>query len=261
MSKHGKKILVVGDPHARPECDNRRFTALANFIVDKQPDEVVIIGDMADMGSLSHYDKGTVRAEGKRYSDDVAATRDAVARLMTPINAEVQRRVSSHKKRWAPKMHITLGNHEARISRAANESPALYGHLSIADLGYHAAGWNVVPFLEPLMIDNICFQHYFTSGLMGRPISGDNHAATLVKKNFMSSVAGHSHLRDYWETADAVGRKRFGLVVGCFDEGDHEYAHGTQHKWWSGLTMLHEVNNGTAEPAFFSTGYVLDKYL
>ena len=256
-----KKILVVGDPHARPEESNDRFTALGNFIVDKKPDEVVIIGDMADMGSLSHYDKGTVRAEGKRYADDVAATRDAVAKVMKPVNERVNQIIANKKKKWQPKFHITLGNHEHRIDRAANESPSLYGHLSIKDLGYHDAGWNVVPFLVPLMIDNICFQHYFTSGLMGRPISGDNHAATLVKKNFMSSVAGHSHLRDYWETADAVGRKRFGLVVGCYDVGGHEYAHGTQHKWWSGLTMLHEVDNGTAEPAFYSTNYVMDKYL
>lgn len=254
-------ILVIPDSHARPEQDNSRFEALGNFIADKRPDIVVNIGDMADMGSLSSYDRGMVSAEGRRYADDVEATREAVSLIMAPVNREVNKRVANRRKRWYPEFHLTLGNHENRINRACNETPSMFGHLSIEDLGYHEAGWNVVPFLKPLVLHEIAFQHYFTSGVMGRPIGGVNHARSLVAKNYMSSVAGHSHLRDFYEDVDAIGRKRFGLVVGCYDEGPHGYAAATQHRWWSGLTMLHDVHNGSAEPAFFSLDYVKREYL
>ena len=119
----------------------------------------------------------------------------------------------------------------------------------------------MVPFLAPLVIEGICFQHYLPSGPMGRPTSGVNHARTLVIKGLQSVVVGHSHQRDFWETTRADGQKMFGLVVGCYDEGLHEYAKGTQHNWWSGLCMLHEAHDGSAEPAFYSTDYVLEKYL
>ena len=50
-------LLVIGDPHAHPDYDNKRFTDLGRFIVKSRPDIVVCIGDMADMPSLSMYDK------------------------------------------------------------------------------------------------------------------------------------------------------------------------------------------------------------
>lgn len=254
-------ILVVPDGHARPEQDNSRFSALGQFIVDKKPDYIVNIGDLADMGSLSSYDVGRVSAEGKRYYEDVAATRDAVSRIMDPVNREVARLRRGKRKQWNPQFFLTLGNHENRINRAASSTPSLYGHLKTEDLGYEEAGWGVIPFLEPLVLHNIAFQHYFTSGVMGRPIGGMNHARSLIGKNYMSSVVGHSHIRDYYEDVDAVGRRRFGLVVGCFDEGDHHYAQGTQHRWWSGVVMLNDVHDGSAEPCFWSLNYLKEKYL
>lgn len=254
-------ILVVPDGHARPEHDNSRFSALGNFIVEKRPDIIVNLGDLADMGSLSTYDVGRVSGEGKRYVEDLAATRDAVDRIMSPVHREVQRRITGKRKRWTPEFHITLGNHENRINRAASCTPSLYGHLTTDDLGYAQAGWKVHQFLSPLLLHNIAFQHYFTSGVMGRPIGGVNHARSLVAKNYMSSVCGHSHIRDYYEDVDAVGRRRFGLVAGCFDEGEHHYAHGTQHRWWSGVVLLHDVHDGHAEPSFWATSYLKEKFL
>jgi len=258
-----KSILVVGDAHARPDCDNRRFDALANFIDEKRPDRIVFIGDVADMASLSSYDKGSVRAEGRRYADDIGSVRDATHRVSAPVKAMRERAINLHRRRYDPSIHITLGNHEERINRAANEDPRLHGHISIADLGYGDAGWEVVPFLHPLELDGIVFQHYFTTGIMGRPIGGDNHASLLIKKNFRSSVCGHSHLRGYAENVDAVGNRVFGLVAGCFDEQLDNYQYTKdQHRWWSGLCMLHDVDGtGNAEPAFYSMNYVLGKFL
>jgi len=251
-----KKILVVPDAHARPDQNNDRFTALGQFICDKQPDIVVSIGDWADMGSLCYYDKGTKAAEGRRYNDDVVASLDALAKTMAPV-----RKYWGSKKKKAPDFHITLGNHENRIDRAANQNAELYGKLSIDDLRFKEAGWNVVPFLSPLTLEGICFQHYLPSGAMGKPTGGVNHARSLILKGMMSIVVGHSHQRDFFETTRADKKKLFGLVVGCYDEGLHHYAEATQHQWWSGLCMLNEAENGSAEHAWYSMEYVKKNFL
>ena len=78
-------LLVIGDPHAHPDYDNKRFTDLGRFIVKSRPDIVVCIGDMADMPSLSMYDKGTKGFEGKRYKKAVAAVIDAQEKMFAPI--------------------------------------------------------------------------------------------------------------------------------------------------------------------------------
>lgn len=248
----GKKILVIPDAHARPGQDNSRFDALGNFIVEKRPDVVISIGDWADMGSLCSYDKGMKVAEGRRYQDDIVASQDALARVMKRVKA-------GYKRAKLPEFHITLGNHENRIDRAANESPELFGKLSIRDLRFEEAGWKVHDFLKPLSIEGICFQHYFTSGVMGKPIGGVNHARTLVLKNYQSSVCGHSHARDFWEDVRSDGQRVFGLVVGCYDEGEHHYT-TEQRRWWSGLVVLHQARGGSAEPAFYPVDYVKSKY-
>lgn len=254
MSKLGRSILVIPDAHARPDVNNSRFEALGNFIVEKRPDIVISIGDWADMGSLCSYDKGTKVAEGRRYQEDIIASQDALARTMSRVNKGYRA-----MKKAKPEFHITLGNHENRINRAANLQPELFGKLTVDDLRFKEAGWKVHDFLTPLMVDGICFQHYFTSGVMGKPIGGVNHARTLVLKNYQSSVCGHSHSRDYWEDVRADGQKIFGLVVGCFDEGSHHYT-TEQRRWWSGLVMLHQARDGQAEPAFYPTDYVKAKY-
>lgn len=243
-------MLVVPDAHARVTESNRRFTALGRFIADKQPDIVVNIGDLADMSALCTYDKGTFHAEGRRYEDDIKAANDALQK----IHAETK------QVKKGIKYYVTIGNHENRIYRAAVQDPHLYGTIKLQDIQFEKYGYTVVPFLKPLVIENVVFQHFFTSGMMGRPIGGENHARTLVKRNYMSSVCGHSHARDYWEDTRADGKKAFGLIVGCYDEGEHSYT-TEKHRWWSGLVILHEVHDGQAEPAFYSIDYVLRKYL
>jgi len=60
-------LLIIGDPHAHPDYDNKRFTALGKYILKTKPDIIVCLGDFADMPSLSSYDKGTKGFEGRRY--------------------------------------------------------------------------------------------------------------------------------------------------------------------------------------------------
>ena len=256
----GKEILVIGDSHATPKANNDRFEWLGNFIVDKKPDIIVDIGDMADMPSLSTYDKGSIHSEGLRYTDDIECAIDAQQKINKPID-EYNKILTKkkHLKKYSPLRKKVLGNHEQRIVRAAEADPALNGHLKISDLQYKEHGWDVYPFLKPYCVQGIAFKHYHTSGIMGKAIGGDHHAANLVKKGFHSCVVGHSHLRGYFETTDIMENRLFGLVAGCyFEHEDHYTTEGARS--WRGLVMLHEAIDGSCEPAWYSMDYIKQRY-
>jgi hypothetical protein len=251
--------LIIPDSHAKPGVSNERFEWLGNVLLDRQPDVIVDIGDSADMASLCKYDIGQLRAEGRRYSDDIRAYHDAMRKMLKPIEKYNNTHTKWKKKTYRPEMIKTRGNHEHRIIRAVQDDPAMYGHLTIDDLREEEFGWKCYDFLKPACIDNIAYQHYFTSGVMGRPIGGINHARSLVAKNYMSCVQGHSHMRDFWEDCDAVGRKLFGLVVGCFFGHDEDYT-TENRRFWRGLVQLHGVHGGQGEPEFLGYEEVRRNY-
>lgn len=230
-----KKILIIPDSHAHPDFSNERYEWLAKLVLDERPDHVVDIGDWFCMPSLSSYDKGTRSFEGRRYNKDIEAGLDAQQRFYDITRAP---------KKKLPSFWRTLGNHENRINRAIETDPVLYGTIGTNDLRSSDYGWKEVPFLKPLVLEGITFQHYFTSGLMGRPIGGENHARSLINKQLTSCVQGHSHTLDYARRTDATGKKINGLVCGVFQDYTPSYATSTAHLWDRGVAILDNVDNG-----------------
>lgn len=255
-------VLIIGDAHCKPGVSNRRFEWLGKYIVDKKPDTIVCIGDFADMSSLCSYDKGKKSFEGRRYKEDCDVTHDAQVKLFGPIVHYNQKQKKLKKPKYNPYKVMIIGNHENRIHRVVEYQSELEGTIQLSDLGYTLWWDEVVPFLEPKFIDGVCYQHYFTSGLMGRPIGGDNAAASMLSKQYVSCVAGHSHLRDFSERTRADGIKIQGLVVGCYldPEQREDYAGPANSLWWKGVVMLHNVNSGQYDPEFVSIDYLRKRY-
>ena len=229
-------LLVIGDPHAHPDYDNSRFTKLGKFIAKEKPQVIVCIGDMADMPSLSSYDRGTRGFEGRRYKKDVKAVVDAQEKLFAPIK---------RMKGYKPKLYMTLGNHEDRINRAVNATPELYGAIGIEDLKYKEFGWHVTPFKKCVTIKGITFSHYFTSGVAGRPISSVHIGHALVSKLHCSAVQVHSHLYNHAEQTRPDGQKIFGLSAGCYSHPEYteSWCQDTEYQWWRGVIMLEGLDN------------------
>lgn len=242
----GKKIVIIGDPHAHPEYDNSRFIGAGNLLLEEQPDQIICIGDMADMPSLSSYDKGTKGFEGRRYNRDVEATRDANDKLFAAIMRYNHTHSRWHKKQYKPKTVMTLGNHEHRVSRAVNSQAELDGTISINDFEYQKYWNTIVPFQEKYIEEAVAFSHYFSSGVMNRPIGGERVGLSLINKNYMSSVQGHSHLFDHAIRTRADGTRLHGLSVGCFvhPEYNENWCKGSRHLWWEGIIILDNVRNG-----------------
>lgn len=246
-----KTIIVVPDSHAHPDYHNKRYEWLAKLVLDVKPDYVVDIGDWYDMPSLCSYDKGTKGFEGRRYKKDIEAGLDAQDRF---------KRILDAPKKKKPKLFRTLGNHEQRIVRAVNADAVLEGTIGLGDLQSKEYGWEEYPFLEPLSIEGITFQHYFTSGIMGRPIGGENHAKSLITKQFSSCVQGHSHTMDYARRTDASGHKIHGLVVGVYQDYDSDYAGNTNKMWDRGVPILRNCEAGNYELQWVSLDTIKKEY-
>ena len=243
------EILVLPDAHFQPGINNDRATWAGKMVVKRLPNYVICIGDWADMKSLSFYDKGTIYHENQRYHEDINASLDALAKFHAPIDKYNRRRKKQGKKLYKPEFIFCVGNHENRINRYGASNPEMHQHVSIDDLGFKERGWKVIPFLTPYICEGIAFSHYFTSGVMARPIGGDNHANALLRKGAMSCVVGHSHLLDYSEKLNAAQKKICALVVGCFFEHDEVYT-SENNRFWRGLLYLRDVKQGvfTLEP-------------
>ncbi len=178
-------------------------------------------------------------------------------RLFQPINEYNERQRRNGKKQYHPDYHLTLGNHCDRINRAVNDDPKLDGTLGINDLGYGEFGWTVHPFLEVAVLDGIAYSHFFSSGVLNRPVGT---AAQLLNKKHMSCIAGHQQGRQTATSYRADGKRITGIIAGSCYEHDEDYMGPQGNNHWRGLVHLHEVNDGEFDEMFVSLDYLGRKY-
>lgn len=251
------KILVIPDCQVKAGIDTSHLEHIGMYIVEKQPDVIVQLGDWADMPSLSSYDVGKKSFEGRRYTKDIEAVQVAMGKLLTPLYFLQQRQYRDKKKIYKPRMVLTLGNHEERINRAVNNDPKLEGLIDIHDLGYEGFGWEVIPFLKPIVIEGVAFSHYFVTGTAGRAASTAN--AQLNKKH-MSCVAGHQQGLQIATAHRADGVRLTSIIAGSCYTHNEEYMGEQGNIHWRGILMLHEVKDGEFDLMPVSLVYLKKKY-
>lgn len=253
MSKH----LVIPDCQVKENVPLEHLTWAGKYIVEKKPDVIVMIGDFADMESLSSYDVGKKSFEGRRYNADIAVAKKAMGMLLAPLEEFNERAKRNKERQYHPRRVLTLGNHEDRISRVVEADPKLEGVLKLSDLGYAEAGWEVFPYLEPVVIDGVAYCHYFTSGVLGKPVTS---ATALLSKKHQSCIMGHVQGRQIAYGTRADGRQLTGLFVGGFYQHDEAYLRWQGNKNWRGLWVLHEVDDGSFDEMPVSMSYLRRKY-
>ena len=245
--------LVIPDTQCKDGVFLDHMTWVGNYIVDQKPDVIIHIGDHWDMPSLSSYDTGTLAFEGRRYKKDIAAGNKGMDMLMKPILAEQARQRKNKDKVWKPRLVFTIGNHENRITRAVNDDPKLDGLMSYDDFNLKQYGWEVLPFLQVATIDGICYAHYFTSGVMGRPVSS---ARALLTKKHQSCVMGHVQDRDIAFDKRGDGSRITGLFAGICYQHDEDYLTLQTNGSWRGLWVLNDVQNGAFDEMPVSLNYL-----
>lgn len=243
-------ILVIPDAHAKPEISNRRFDWLGKMVVDLRPDVVVELGDWEDMPSLSSYDIGKKSYEGRRYRKDLEAAWDARERFIGPLRSLQLQQKKNKEKQYRPTCYALGGNHfEGRINRAIELSPMLEGTIGVKDGRHEEFGWEYVPYKEVLEIEGFSFSHYFTSGIMGKPIGGEHPATMLISKLHTSAIQGHSHLFDVSLRTKPDGNRVWGIHSGCYLDPDQveDYAGPANKMWKKGVLYMKDVKKGDME--------------
>jgi len=209
---------VIPDCQVKDGVDLSYLTWVGKYLAEKKPDVIVQIGDFADMPSLSSYDIGKKSFEGRRYKTDIEVTKKAMEMLLAPIKEYNERARRNKDKQYRPRMVLTLGNHEERISRAIEGDPKLDGTISLSDLEYERNGWEVIPYLDHVQNRQIAYANC------------------------------------------ADGSQITGLFSGCCYLHDEDYLGSQGNKYWRGIWMLHEVNNGSFDEMPVSLNYLRKKY-
>ncbi len=237
---------MIPDVHTKPGISNERLEWAGSLAVDYMPEKIVCLGDWFSMDSLSSYDKNHKSFEGRRYKLDIDAGVDALKKFNKPIDELNEIFKKAKKSQYRPEKIMLLGNHENRLERCVNLHSELSGTLTNKDFKFEEHGWKVVPFLQPIEVEQIYFNHFFVSGVKGESISGASIASSMLAKNMCSCICGHNHQIDWAVRASPNGKKTMALCAGCYlAENQHEeYAHATEFLWWKGLCLLHDVNDG-----------------
>ncbi len=89
---------------------------------------------------IFYIDVGKKSFEGRRYKTDIEVTNKAMQMLLAPIKEYNERARRNKDRQYRPRMVLTLGNHEERISRAVEGDPKLDGTISLSDLKYEHYG-------------------------------------------------------------------------------------------------------------------------
>lgn len=250
-----KTHLIIPDSHAHPKHHNKRAEWLGKLINDIKPDVVVHLGDSADMPSLSSYDRGTKAFQGRNYRADIDAHLDFNDRLWDTVRSA---------KRKLPVRYFFEGNHEHRITKAINLQPELEGAISFDDLELERYYDEIVPYngRSPgvLSVDGISYAHFFISGVMGKPLGGTHPSYAILSKGHSSATAGDLHLLSYNVQTGIGGKTLQGLVAGCYQDYDADWAGEANKLWWRGVIVKRNVENGNYDPSFISLAALKKEY-
>lgn len=254
MSKH----LVLPDTQIKPGVPLDHITWASLYAVEKKPDVIVMIGDWADMSSLSSYDVGKKDFEGRTYAADIEVANDALAMFMSPIHHEQRRLKKNKEKTWNPRLIYTMGNHENRINKAINNDRKLEGLISTRDIKFQEYGWETYDFLQPVIVDGIAYCHYFTTGVMGRPVTS---ARAMTAKKHMSCTMGHVQNTELdMSSVRADGTPIIGLFAGCYALHDEDYLGPQGNPKHRQIWIKHEVQDGMYYPMPVSINYLKERY-
>jgi hypothetical protein len=249
--------FVLPDVQLRPGDGTDFLEHVGQYVIEKQPDVFVCLGDFADMPSLSSYDQGKKSFEGRRYIHDVEAVQAGMSRLLKPMVDYNLRQRKNGKKQYKPRMVFTYGNHCDRITRAINSDPKLDGTIGLDDLGFKSFGWETHPFLEVVVIDNVAYSHYFVTGTAGRPAST---ATNQLNKKMMSCISGHQQTLDIAMRIRGDGKRLTSVICGACYEHNEDYLGPQANHHYRGGLMLHNVNDGEFDLVPVPLHYLRRKY-
>lgn len=224
----GKPVsaIVMCDTHRCPS-DPSDFDdvplAIGDYIYDEAPDYAIHLGDLGEFRGVNAH-KGGALMGGDGSDEDHCVVEDAAVwhtglRLFkSRYKDEARRHTRAGHKERIPDIQWVFceGNHEEMLrSRLPKKHKALRSVPKLKELNLpqfaEDEDWSFIPFLSPLTINGLTFQHYF-QGLNPKQALA---IQTVQSRNGASSAFGHTHQFDVRHWKDAHGRRRTIINAGC----------------------------------------------
>lgn len=250
--------IVIPDTQVKPGVNTTHLEWIGRYIVEHAGDhpnvKIIHLGDHWDMPSLSSYDKGKKAMEGRRYTADVTAGNDGFARLNEPIDAHIK----ATKGKWHPDRILLRGNHEDRITRAAESDAQVEGLVTLDHL--ESPGWDVHDFLKTVEVDGVTYSHYFANPMTGRPYGGQSIDTRLKTIGYSFSM-GHQQGLSMGMRFLTNGTRHRGLIAGSCYLHDEDYAGPQGNFVWRGIVVCHQVERGDYNAMEIDLDYLCRKYV
>jgi predicted phosphodiesterase len=177
-----KRILFIPDTHV-PYHNKKAFDLLLKVAQDLKPEIVVILGDFADLYSVSKFIKDPSRKNKLKWEiEQVNLALDRIERLNAPLVIYLE------------------GNHEFRLNRYISEKvPELDGILDVKQaFNLKNRGWVHVPYRKDYKLGKVYLTHDVDA-------VGRNAAHKVIDTYLHSAITGHTHRMIYVVEADGVG--------------------------------------------------------
>jgi hypothetical protein len=258
--------LVLPDTQVRPGVPTDHLIWAARYALEKRPDVIVHLGDHWDFPSLSCYESSSTKvANGRDILADIESGNAALALFDAEIKA--YNRTQNHRRRYRPKRLLLRGNHDGetnggRVGRAIEADPVLRGFFEAHPL--ESPGWDVVPFLQPVIVHGIKYCHFFVRNANGQVVQsrrGMPSAKAQVVREACSATSGHKQGFDYH--AQPVGHAiHHGLIAGSFYQHDEGYLTPQGNHHWRGIVLKNDVrpDGGHYDLCAVSLDYLRRKY-
>ena len=214
-----RSIAILADLHI-PDEDKPALAAAMAILKERQPDEVVLLGDVGEFESCSQHSPSL-----QRYSDDLAAVRGFLQRL----------------RELVPDARITLaeGNHESRFRRTIGTLlPTLAGaHRIETDLGLAELGIEYIPEdAQPIRRGKLVMLHGHQIGTY-LPKYVAAKLADVYGEAGGTVVCAHGH-REQWYERPMAGGNAIGVSLPCLRTLRPTWLHGREAGWSHGMAWV-----------------------
>lgn len=233
-----RTILLFSDCHVSKDTyQHPLWDRLGKYIILTKPDDIICLGDFSNVDSLNPYQRvGTIE-------EDVHYTASALSDIFTNVKLYNNKRRQLKMRQYSPQMIMCLGNHEAW-----DKENKYFKGL------YKAFNFKVFSYRTAIMKNGIYFSHVYDKGRSGDVVAATGTTKSMLKTTHCSCVAGHSHVREFFEEGKLDGEKILSIVAGTFspDTFKPDWAAQTVNQWWRGLVML-RLGEDFIDAEFIST--------
>ena len=203
-----KRAIILPDVHIDDSVPVP-YKIVKEFIKDIKPDEIILLGDFADIASLSAWDYDKKRPmEGRRYK-----------REMATLNKELDF-LQKHTK----KITYLEGNHEFRIERYLDKNPEMEGLIELPEqLNLKARNINFIEMNKLYSIGKCNFTH----GMYTNKYHATKHLQALG----CSIVYGHGHRAQSDMMCMKMQDPIMAYGLGCLCGKQPDYMRGRPSNW------------------------------